>query len=107
MAFFVNAVKFLKTNGELIAILPLGVLTSERDEQAWEVLKKLGEIEVVKYNGDNVFCKATVHTAIVKFTRKRPKQKKQRTNIAQKAEIINKSTCNYKSYLQLIVVKSA
>ena len=95
MAFFVNSANFLAIGGELIGILPLGVLTSERDEEAWEILKEFGEIITIKYNGDNVFHKATVQTAVIKFVRKQL-QPINRETFVKNADILSKSTVEYR-----------
>jgi len=67
MAFVVNSVDYLATGGTLVAILPSGCLTSERDVKARELLRKLGVIEIVKHNGHRTFPEATVETVVIRF----------------------------------------
>ncbi len=69
MAFVVNSVDYLMARGTLVAILPSGCLSSERDSEAWTILRKLGTVKTIKHNGHNTFPKATVDTEVVRFVK--------------------------------------
>ena len=67
LAFVVNSIDYLAEGGELIAVLPQGSLTSEKDAQTWNLLNRIGDTEVLKTNGLRTFPRAAVRTAIVRF----------------------------------------
>ena len=69
LAFVVNAIDYLVDGGELIAVLPEGSMTSERDATTWNLLRGLGSVEVLKTNGFGTFARAAVRTAVVRFQR--------------------------------------
>lgn len=67
LAFVVNAIDYLADGGELIAVLPEGSMTSERDSTTWNLLRGLGNVEVLKTNGFGTFAGAAVRTTVVRF----------------------------------------
>lgn len=67
MAFVINAIPYLARNGEIIAVLPAGCLWNERDEQAWSLLKKIGQVDVLGENGHNIFLGYSPRTVVVRF----------------------------------------
>ena len=67
LAFVVNAIDYLADGGELIAVLPEGSMTSERDATTWNLLRALGSVEVLQTNGFGTFARAAVRTAVVRF----------------------------------------
>ena len=67
LAFVVNAIDYLADGGELIAVLPEGSMTSERDATTWNLVRGLGSVEVLKTNGFGTFAGAAVRTAVVRF----------------------------------------
>ena len=71
LAFVVNSIDYLAEGGELIAVLPAGSLTSEKDAATWNLLRKMGDTEVLKTNGLRTFPRAAVRTAIVRFRKLR------------------------------------
>ena len=71
LAFVVGSIDYLVDGGELIAILPEGSLTSEKDARTWSLLRNMGVTEVLKTNGLRTFPRAVVRTALVRF-QKRP-----------------------------------
>ena len=67
LAFVVTAIDYLVPGGELIAVLPEGSLTSERDASTWAVLRSIGHIEMLKTNGLRTFPRAVVRTVVIRF----------------------------------------
>ena len=70
LAFVVNSIEYLTEGGELIAVLPQGSLTSEKDATTWSLLRRMGETEIVKTNGLRTFARAAVRTAVVRFQKR-------------------------------------
>lgn len=70
LAFVVTAIDYLVPGGELIAVLPAGSLTSERDATTWALLRRIGYVEVVKTNGLRTFPRAAVRTVVVRFRKR-------------------------------------
>ena len=71
MAFTVTAFNYLAAGGQLIAILPAGCMRSHRDQKAWELLRKVANVELISRNGNRVFPQCYPTTCVVKIT-KRP-----------------------------------
>ena len=70
LAFVVNSIDYLTESGELIAVLPEGSLTSEKDATTWTLLRKMGDTEILKTNGLRTFARAAVRTAVVRFQKR-------------------------------------
>ncbi len=68
MAFFLGAVELLGRAGQLVALLPSGVLTSERDADARRWLDDRGALEEVMRPCRRSFKGAVSDTVIVRFT---------------------------------------
>ena len=66
----VNSIDYLTEGGELIAVLPVGSLTSEKDATTWSLLRRIGDIQVLKTNEPRTFARATVRTAVVRFQKR-------------------------------------
>ena len=75
LAFVVNSIDYLTEYGELIAVLPEGSLTSEKDAATWNVLSSMGHTQVLKTNGLRTFPRAVVRTAIVRFEKRQSRAK--------------------------------
>ena len=86
LAFVVNSIDYMTEGGELIAVLPQGSLTSERDAATWALLSRMGYTEVLKNNGFGTFARAEVRTAVVRF------QKRHSLVKAEPSPVLN--TCN-------------
>lgn len=69
-AFVYLSLKYLSKDGYLFAILPNGSLTSERDEQGWNIISQCFNVEIVSGNCMRVFKSAVARTSIVKITHK-------------------------------------
>ena len=70
LAFVVNSVDYMTEGGELIAVLPQGSLTSEKDATTWDLLRRMGDTEILKNNGLGTFARAAVRTAVVRFQKR-------------------------------------
>ena len=70
LAFVVNSVDYMTEGGELIAVLPQGSLTSEKDAATWALLRSIGDTEILKNNGLGTFARAAVRTAVVRFQKR-------------------------------------
>ena len=86
LAFVVNSIDYLSVDGELIAVLPEGSLTSEKDSTTWSLLRRIGDTEVLKNNGLRTFTRAAVRTAVVRF------RKRHSRVIAESPPVLN--TCS-------------
>ena len=75
LAFVVNSIDYLAEGGELIAVLPEGSLTSEKDATTWSLLRRMGDTEVLKNNGLRTFAHAAVRTAVVRFQKRHSRVK--------------------------------
>ena len=71
LAFVVNSIDYLAEGGELISLLPLGSLTSEKDATTWSLIRRMGEAQVLQTNGLRTFARAAVRTAVVRFQKNR------------------------------------
>ena len=70
LAFVVNSIDYMTEGGELVAVLPQGSLTSEKDSTTWALLRRMGDTEVLKNNGLRTFACAEVRTAVVRFQKR-------------------------------------
>ena len=75
LAFLVNSIDYLAEGGELIAVLPQGSLTSEKDAATWSLLSRMGDTEVLKNNGFGTFPRAAVRTAVIRFRKRHSRAK--------------------------------
>ena len=67
LAFVVEAVRYLRSGGQLVAILPHGALTSEKDREARELLADHHGFEVVRTCARGTFSSCTPRTAVVRI----------------------------------------
>ena len=70
LAFVVNSIDYLTDGGELVAVLPAGSLTSERDATTWSLLNSMGDTEVLRTNGLGTFPHNAVRTVVVRFQKR-------------------------------------
>ena len=68
MAFVLTATEYLTPNGQIIAIAPRGVESSERDEAAWELLRSMGTVDVVGYRDRGTFPETALRSLLLRFT---------------------------------------
>lgn len=69
-AFVSLSLKYLSNNGYMLAILPNGSLTSERDTHGWSVIKKHYDVDILTDNSMRAFKSAVARTSIVRIRRK-------------------------------------
>ena len=89
LAFVVNSIDYLIEGGELIAVLPQGSLTSEKDATTWSLLRRMGETEILKTNGLRTFARAAVRTAVVRF------QKRHNWEKTEPSPVLNTRSASY------------
>lgn len=70
LAFVMNSIDYIAEGGELIAVLPQGSLTSEKDAATWDLLRSMGDAEILKNNGFGTFAQAAVRTAVIRFQKR-------------------------------------
>lgn len=70
--FVFKSMYFLKPNGYLLAILPNGCLTSDRDQSAYKFLSRNYTLEVITENCDSHFKDASPRVSIVSIKNTRP-----------------------------------
>lgn len=70
IAFIIRALRFLAPAGELLCILPQGSLQSQRDEQAWQELRRYYRVSILGSNSHTVFNGCTAHTVMARFGRR-------------------------------------
>lgn len=67
MAFVLRSTEFLAPKGELLAILPNGTLSSNKDRPAWQRLHRQFDVDVIATNGSSTFEGCSVKTSVVKM----------------------------------------
>lgn len=72
LSFVYYSMAFLKENGYLVAILPNGCLSSDRDKEAIIFLSKIYQLEVVKDFCDSKFKNVSPRVSIVRLKKARP-----------------------------------
>ena len=70
--FIYNALKFLKLGGFLVAVVPNGCLTSQRDEKALTYLKAKYTFKIITHNKEATFEKVRVKTSIIMIENIKP-----------------------------------
>ena len=68
LAFIVEALAYLKHGGQLVAIVPHGVVQGEKDAAARRLLGQHYGLEVVELFARSSFAKCTPRTAIIRLT---------------------------------------
>jgi predicted RNA methylase len=71
--FLIESIKYLSKKGEIICILPLGVMKNQRNINAWKLINSYCNIEVLKNNSKNVFLGYSLNTCVVKISLKASK----------------------------------
>lgn len=66
LAFVLVSMVYLRPGGELIAVLPAGSITSEKDQRGWEMLKRIARCEIVAEYPRGVFAGCTARTVVVR-----------------------------------------
>lgn len=76
VVFVFESLAFLRPSGQLVALLPAGCLTSEKDRDAWRTLNAHYEIETFGSNDRNTFDGCSAETVIVRVRNRKPKSAK-------------------------------
>jgi predicted RNA methylase len=71
--FLIESIKYLSKKGEIICILPLGVMKNQRNVDAWRLVNSHCNVEVLKNNSKNVFSGYSLNTCVIKVTLKAKK----------------------------------
>lgn len=66
-AFLLNCIPYLRRNAEIVAILPLGCIRSQKNEAAWHWLSKRFGVSFESLNGRSTFAGYTPTTVIVRI----------------------------------------
>lgn len=69
MAFVINSIPFLRTDGAILAVLPDGCLVSKHDEPVWRTLRKQFKVEVIRDNARSAFQGVRARTCLVRLTK--------------------------------------
>ena len=65
MSFLLTATKYVADNGHIASILPLGSLSSTKDQEAWEYLRRQYHVELVATYPKGTFPNSAATTALV------------------------------------------
>lgn len=68
MAFVLTSLPYLAEHGQLIAVLPNGTLSNEKDQSAWSFVRKSYRLEVVGTNGRKTFPGCHARTTVVRLS---------------------------------------
>lgn len=71
LAFVITSLTYLSNRGQLLAILPIGCLHSEKDKAAWAAIRSMFRVEHLAQNGHKTFSGWSPKTAIVRISRGR------------------------------------
>ena len=69
LAFVITSLTYLSSRGQLLAILPIGCLHSEKDKAAWTAIRSMFRVEHLAQNGHKTFSGWSPKTAIVRISR--------------------------------------
>jgi predicted RNA methylase len=68
-AFVSVAASYLSADAELVAIVPAGTLTSDRDAVVWDALRLQGQVAVLDTFGRGTFPQMAARTVLVRLTK--------------------------------------
>ncbi len=83
MAFLLTSFNYLASAGVVVAVLPAGCLTSERDTAAWEWILARYKRSIVAMNGNSTFDACRASTAVVRLKRRRRINQRRGRTLAQ------------------------
>lgn len=69
MAFVIKSLRFLSETGEMIALLPSSCLSSEKDSEAWSLIKRDYIVDHIFVNSRSTFAKCSAATEVVRLSR--------------------------------------
>jgi hypothetical protein len=87
MAFLLNSLEYIGPGGEIVAILPAGSMDSEKDRNAWSILRNICRIEIVSEHDHRTFgsCDPTTRIVHIRKDEGNPATK-ETANIAQEKQ---------------------
>lgn len=68
LAFVLRSLEMVTTNGQLVAVLPQGCLSTKADESAWRAIKSSYTVRVVREYGKRTFSGCFPRTVLVQIT---------------------------------------
>jgi hypothetical protein len=68
MAFFLGSSRLVGENGQLVALMPAGVMSSERDAASRRWLEKRGNLEEISRPSKRTFVGSVAETVVVRWT---------------------------------------
>lgn len=71
LAFVLSSLGYLSATGQLLAILPVGCLRSEKDASAWHAIRRVCHVDNLARNGHKTFTGWSPKTVIVRITPRR------------------------------------
>ena len=81
LAFVFKSLAFLSRKGTMVAVLPIGSLSSAKDAVGWRVLRRELDVDVRSGLGNRVFSPYSARTALVVF-RRQPRRRVVREAVA-------------------------
>ena len=69
MAFVLHAFGYLHSDGEIVAILPAGSVTSEKDREAWHQLRKHASVDIISHHDHKTFGDCFPTTRLIHIRR--------------------------------------
>jgi predicted RNA methylase len=77
LAFVLESLPFLAPEGELVALLPVGCLVSQKDRAAWSTLRATHKIRIFETHGRGAFEDCHAETVIVRITPRKYRLRKE------------------------------
>jgi hypothetical protein len=74
MAFLLASLPYLGDDGDLLAVLPAGLLKTEKDEEARKLLMQCFDLKVLATNGRAAFAECYARTVLVHARRRRKRR---------------------------------
>jgi predicted RNA methylase len=88
MSFVLHAFEYLSKTGEIVAILPAGCLSADKDREAWELLRLQATINVLSDHDHRTFDSCSPRTFVVRIKRGRAKKTHQvKTGLGEPASM--------------------
>lgn len=81
MFFLVTSLTYLHPSGSAVAILPAGVLHSQKDRPAWSHITDRYNVSIVDKPQPRAFPRSSATTAIVRISPNKPSPNRQRANL--------------------------
>ncbi|WP_343316421.1 methyltransferase [Acinetobacter soli] len=103
--FIYNSLNFLKSGGFLVAVVPNGCLTSQRDEKALTYLKENYKFKIIAHNREATFEKVRVKTSIIMIENVKP-DNYQIDNIKSSSDRLNSRVFRGKFQMHMASINS-